>query len=220
MCNWQGLRGMSASIAALSLCNFFPSDGHSQRASRYRILGRGSSLVDEVRDHWSSPAMRRTSADDDRGYEDGCGSPINDRTLKVMEMEVAESVETDQQAGNYHGYIYYLNLSTPFNASSDFTTVLNNKTVAGGVASNLAPNYVDGVMFSNDDEFYIYGSVALLRRLQLGHLVNVCSVACRAPPMGQILQLMTRSLDMRLINMAPMLPSGLLAGTPKIFPRG
>ncbi|KAJ5110263.1 hypothetical protein N7532_002908 [Penicillium argentinense] len=74
-----------------------------------------------------------------KGYEDGCGSPIND--------------------GNYQGYIYYLNLSTPFNASSDFMTVLNNKTVAGGVASNLAPNYVDGFMFSNDDEFYLYGGM-------------------------------------------------------------
>lgn len=38
-------------------------------------------------------------------------------------------------------------------------TVLNNKTVAGGSASNIAPNYVDGVMFSNDDEFYLYGFV-------------------------------------------------------------
>lgn len=39
-------------------------------------------------------------------------------------------------------------------------TVLENKTIAGGAASNIAPNYVDGVMFSNDDEFYLYGFVA------------------------------------------------------------
>ncbi|KAJ5973178.1 hypothetical protein N7481_010388 [Penicillium waksmanii] len=75
-----------------------------------------------------------------QGYDDGCANHIND--------------------GNFNGYIYYLNLSTPFNISSDFMTVLSNKTIAGGAASNIAPNYIDGVMFSNDDEFYLYGGMA------------------------------------------------------------
>jgi hypothetical protein len=34
--------------------------------------------------------------------------------------------------------------------------VLGNMSVAGGVAS-IAPNYVDGTMFANDNEFYLYG---------------------------------------------------------------
>lgn len=64
------------------------------------------------------------------------------------------------------GTIYYLNLSTPFNTSSDFMTVLKNTSVAGGAANNIAPNYVDGMMFANDDEFYLYGFVVFT------HIIN------------------------------------------------
>lgn len=71
-----------------------------------------------------------------------------------------QQANTGTHEGNFNGYIYYLNLSSTFNISSDFMNVLGNKTVAGGAASNIAPNYIDGVMFSNDDEFYIYGSVS------------------------------------------------------------
>lgn len=39
--------------------------------------------------------------------------------------------------------------------------VLSNTSIAGGAANNIAPNYVDGVMFANDDEFYLYGLVSL-----------------------------------------------------------
>jgi hypothetical protein len=38
-------------------------------------------------------------------------------------------------------------------------TVLSNTSIAGGAANNIAPNYVEGTMFANDDEFYLYGSV-------------------------------------------------------------
>lgn len=34
--------------------------------------------------------------------------------------------------------------------------LLSNMSVAGGSAS-IAPNYVDGTMFANDNEFYLYG---------------------------------------------------------------
>lgn len=37
--------------------------------------------------------------------------------------------------------------------------VLSNASIAGGAANNIAPNYVDGVMIANDDEFYLYGLV-------------------------------------------------------------
>lgn len=57
------------------------------------------------------------------------------------------------------GTIYYLNLSTPFNTSSDFMSILSNTSVAGGAATNIAPNYVDGAMLSNENEFYLYGLV-------------------------------------------------------------
>ena len=41
-------------------------------------------------------------------------------------------------------------------------TTLNNMSIAGGAASNIAPNYVSGAMLSNDNEFYLYGLVLLL----------------------------------------------------------
>ncbi|KAI2785974.1 hypothetical protein POX_h09739 [Penicillium oxalicum] len=77
-----------------------------------------------------------------QGYADGCVNQFNN--------------------GNFKGFIYSLNLSTSFNTSSDFLSVIKNETIAGGTANNLAPNYVDGVMFSNQDEFYLYGGLRQL----------------------------------------------------------
>ncbi|CAG8369309.1 unnamed protein product [Penicillium salamii] len=62
-------------------------------------------------------------------------------------------VEDDALIAN----LYYLNLSTPFNTSSDFMNTLSNMSIAGGAATNIAPNYVGGAMLSNDNEFYLYG---------------------------------------------------------------
>ncbi|KAF7712869.1 Uncharacterized protein PECH_001977 [Penicillium ucsense] len=77
-----------------------------------------------------------------RGFADGCVNYVND--------------------DNFQGFIYSLNLSTPFNTSSDFLAILNKETIAGGTANNLAPNYIDGVMFSNQNEFYLYGGMPRL----------------------------------------------------------
>lgn len=32
-------------------------------------------------------------------------------------------------------------------------------SIAGGAATNIAPNYVSGAMLANDNEFYLYGYV-------------------------------------------------------------
>jgi hypothetical protein len=40
--------------------------------------------------------------------------------------------------------------------------ILKNMSVAGGAASNIAPTYVDGTMFANDNEFYLYGFVCAM----------------------------------------------------------
>lgn len=66
----------------------------------------------------------------------------------------------------FEGYVYTLNLGTSFNTTSNFTTILQNQTVAGGTASNLAPNYIDGVMFSNENEFYLYGFVEFVQAMK------------------------------------------------------
>ena len=62
--------------------------------------------------------------------------------------------------------IYYLNLKTSFNTTSDFMDLLNNLSVAGG-ATSIAPNYVEGTIFSNDNEFYLYGLMSLVSPLPI-----------------------------------------------------
>ncbi|KAI3207680.1 hypothetical protein CBS147311_2781 [Penicillium roqueforti] len=89
-----------------------------------------------------------------KGFDDGCVEPQPDNNLEAT--------------------IYYLNLTTSFNTTSDFMKLLSNMSVAGG-ASSIAPNYVDGTMFANDNEFYLYG----------GMLPNTDSSA--PPPSNQVL---------------------------------
>ncbi|CAL5867379.1 uncharacterized protein PFLUO_LOCUS1597 [Penicillium psychrofluorescens] len=44
---------------------------------------------------------------------------------------------------------------------SNFSNVLNPMSIAGGAGSNIDPTYIDGAMFANDDEFYLYGGAAI-----------------------------------------------------------
>lgn len=58
-----------------------------------------------------------------------------------------------------------LNFSTPFNISNaqtptNFSSILNPLSrVSGGAANNLAPNYFDGAMLGNDNEWFLYGGL-------------------------------------------------------------
>jgi hypothetical protein len=57
---------------------------------------------------------------------------------------------------------YNLSLSGPFNSSTNITALFGRMSKTGSFASNnIAPNYVDGTMFANDDEFILYGYVGL-----------------------------------------------------------
>ena len=59
---------------------------------------------------------------------------------------------------NEDGNLYYLNLSSTFDTSSDnLTALFGSIPKAASAANNLAPNYRDGVMFSNDEQLYLYG---------------------------------------------------------------
>ncbi|KAI1379342.1 hypothetical protein F4677DRAFT_328479 [Hypoxylon crocopeplum] len=62
------------------------------------------------------------------------------------------------------GLIYTFNFSTPFNANTNFSTVFNTTSKApnGGAANNIAPNYYDGTLLANSDEFYLYGGLLIL----------------------------------------------------------
>lgn len=56
--------------------------------------------------------------------------------------------------------LFYLNLSTAFDTTTtNLTALFGNFSKANGAASNIAPNYRDGAMFANDNEFYLYGYI-------------------------------------------------------------
>ncbi|KAL2136719.1 hypothetical protein VTI74DRAFT_1760 [Chaetomium olivicolor] len=64
--------------------------------------------------------------------------------------------------GNPYGRIYTLNLSTPFNTTQNISAILGTLSkTAGGGATNLAPNYYDGALLANNEEFFLYGGLFL-----------------------------------------------------------
>lgn len=67
-----------------------------------------------------------------------------------------------RRVDNPMGLIYTLNFSTPFNMSQNISEVFKTKSKTGGsAATNLAPNYFDGALLANDDEFFLYGGLLL-----------------------------------------------------------
>ncbi|KAK0701845.1 hypothetical protein B0T26DRAFT_757823 [Lasiosphaeria miniovina] len=59
------------------------------------------------------------------------------------------------------GLVYTLNFSKPFNTTQNITALFNtiSKAPAGSAANNLAPNYYDGAMLANNDEWVLYGGL-------------------------------------------------------------
>jgi len=57
------------------------------------------------------------------------------------------------QAGR--GTIYSLNFSSSFDAETNLTTLFKPEIYEQ--STNIAPLYVDGTMFANDYEFYLFG---------------------------------------------------------------
>ena len=64
--------------------------------------------------------------------------------------------------GNPQGDMWVLNFSDPFTiGKTNLTRLFTTMQKAGGAANNIAPNYIDGTMFANNDELYLYGGLAL-----------------------------------------------------------
>ncbi len=60
--------------------------------------------------------------------------------------------------GNMEGDMFVLNFSTPFDTTkTNVSGLFDRMAKAGGAGNNIAPNYVDGTMFTNDGELYLYG---------------------------------------------------------------
>lgn len=60
--------------------------------------------------------------------------------------------------GNVEGDMFVLNFSIPFDTTkTNVSGLLDPMQKAGGAGNNIAPNYVDGTMFTNEGELYLYG---------------------------------------------------------------
>lgn len=60
--------------------------------------------------------------------------------------------------GNVEGDMFVLNFSIPFDTTkTNVSGLFDRMEKAGGAGNNIAPNYVDGTMFTNDGELYLYG---------------------------------------------------------------
>lgn len=54
--------------------------------------------------------------------------------------------------------LYHLSLRQSFDQTTNQTALFQKTPKTGGLASNnIAPNYIDGVMFANDYELILYG---------------------------------------------------------------
>ncbi|ERS96450.1 hypothetical protein HMPREF1624_07361 [Sporothrix schenckii ATCC 58251] len=59
------------------------------------------------------------------------------------------------------GIVYTLNFSVPFAVKDNLTADMGvlYKVSPGSNANNIAPNYIDGAMLANDDEWFLYGGL-------------------------------------------------------------
>ncbi|KAI0469447.1 hypothetical protein F4859DRAFT_515941 [Xylaria cf. heliscus] len=67
------------------------------------------------------------------------------------------------RADNPFGITYTLNFSTPFNSSTNISSILGRIPFSGNgnSANNLKQNYYDGAMLANDHEYALYGGLTL-----------------------------------------------------------
>ncbi|EAW25695.1 uncharacterized protein NFIA_045140 [Aspergillus fischeri NRRL 181] len=89
-----------------------------------------------------------------------CPSAANAHMSQLIRFVTLSTLTEDHcgGSGNSDGLLYYFNLGTSFDTTtSNLTALFGNISKAGGIANNIAPTYRDGVMFTNDNELYLYG---------------------------------------------------------------
>ena len=72
-------------------------------------------------------------------------------------MSCRRQASIDDPTDNPLGRMYTLNFSTPFNTTQNFTGVLDILQKPGG--TNLSPNYIDGALLGNNEEFFLFGGM-------------------------------------------------------------
>jgi hypothetical protein len=96
--------------------------------------------------------------------------------------------------------------------------ILSNASIAGGVAS-IAPNYVDGTMFANDNELYLYGLASLVSPSNKSLILrSFIAEACFIIPIVPILRLLIKSCRTRRTSMGHIEAYGSPPGTKNTSP--
>lgn len=91
--------------------------------------------------------------------------------------------------------------------------LLTNESVADGDPS-MAPNYVDGAMFANDNELYLYGLVSLVSRSNKSLILrSVIAEACILVAIVPVFRLLIKSFRTLHTSMAPIEAYGSPAGS-------
>ncbi|KAL4745907.1 hypothetical protein BDW72DRAFT_185891 [Aspergillus terricola var. indicus] len=119
------------------------------------LVGRSQAQLDVLNQINSSICtwgQLRAAIIRDTVYLDG-GFLVYQRGFSSGETQVVSS-------NNAEGLLYTLDLSQSFNTENDnLTALFDTLDKAGGIAGNIAPTYHDGVMFANDNMFYLYGGL-------------------------------------------------------------
>jgi hypothetical protein len=135
MCQWQLPRGMALQC----------DSGTSSNASTVGVV-RDTAYIDGGIVLWQ-PEMADGSA----------VQPVQDREWYHGRAHLAKALTLSE---NPDGLVYTLNFSIPFKTSDNFSDIISTTTSAvAGTANNIAPNYLDGALLANDDEFFLYGGL-------------------------------------------------------------
>jgi hypothetical protein len=57
------------------------------------------------------------------------------------------------------GQVYSINFTHPFTTSEDASNIFQVENATNGASNNIFPIYYDGMMFTNDNEYYLYGGL-------------------------------------------------------------
>ncbi|KAL3469899.1 hypothetical protein BJX99DRAFT_264714 [Aspergillus californicus] len=79
------------------------------------------------------------------------------RRVEVQQASNEQIIDSDSVEGLSESLLYF-NLSSQFNASTNVTSLFDNVPRPQDLRYN---NYINGVMFANDDRFYLYGGLAV-----------------------------------------------------------
>ncbi|KZF25427.1 hypothetical protein L228DRAFT_280669 [Xylona heveae TC161] len=113
-------------------------------------LARRDWDVNQINSTWCSWMLPRAAVIRDTLYIDG-------GFRSYLSGFANGSVAPDQQYDS--SQFYTLNFSRPFKTSDNASDTFEMINKTAGASNNLAPEFLDGMMFANDGELYLYGGL-------------------------------------------------------------